>query len=219
MPRGLTPKITIVDYGLSNLFSVEHAFKHLGARVVVSSDPKEILKAEKLVIPGVAVFGEAMFQLSRRQLVEPILKHIRSGRFLLGICLGMQILFTFGEEFGLHEGLGVFQGKVVPLRPEASRGYEHYKIPNIGWHCLMIPSSRKTWTGTLLEDLEPQEALYFIHSFVPVFEEPSIVVAQMQWGERCYGVALQKENIFGVQFHPEKSGKQGLQILNRFLDL
>ena len=208
--------VTVVDYGLGNLFSIDRALTYLGASADITSSPEAIRRAGRLVLPGVGAFGDGMRQLQERGLIEPILAFAGSGRPLLGICLGMQLLFDESEEFGLYSGLGLIEGRVIRLHDQDPTG-RHVKVPHIGWNELHQPKHSEHWGSTPLDGLEEGDAVYFVHSFVPYPELDSVTIARMSYGGHWYCAAVQKENVLGVQFHPEKSGNVGLLVLRNFL--
>ena len=197
--------ITILDYSVNNLRSVQKAFEHLGHRTQVTSDPDEIGRAEKLVLPGVGAFGEAMRNLSAKGLVEPVVNHAQSDKPLLGVCLGMQLLFDWSDELGLHSGLGILGGRVRRFT-EAS----DLKIPHMGWSQLTFPRASKLYRG-----LDDGEMTYFVHSYHVLPEEESIVAATAHHGG-TFVAGVERNNVMGAQFHPEKSSAVGLRILDNF---
>lgn len=196
--------ITILDYSVNNLRSVQKAFEHLGHQTLVTSDPQVVSHAEKLVLPGVGAFGEAMRNLRQKELVEPILETVSSGRFVMGVCLGMQLLFDWSEELGLNRGLGILDGKIekFPASPDL-------KVPHMGWSGLEFPRESKLFAG-----LPRGEMCYFVHSYHAVCE-PEIVAASAHHGMR-FTAGVERENVMGAQFHPEKSSAVGLRILDNF---
>lgn len=207
-------KVTVVDYGLGNLFSIQRALTHLGADVEVTSDPERVGKADALILPGVGAFGDGMDQLRKRRLVEPILQAVGRGRPLLGICLGMQLFFTRSEEFGRHEGLGIIEGTVLKIQETDAAG-RRIKVPHVGWSPLHPAPAG--WSSTVLEGLSDGDSMYFVHSFVPFPEKGSVTVAQIEYGGHAYCALVEKGSVVGSQFHPEKSGQAGLQLLQNFL--
>jgi glutamine amidotransferase len=209
--------VTIVDYGSGNLLSVARAFERCGAAVTVSSDPASIEKAERLVLPGVGAFADGIAGLRSRGLVEPVLSHAGSGRPLLGICLGMQMLAGASEEFGLHDGLGLVPGRVVRVPSQSTTG-ERLKIPHIGWSEL-VPAPNAEWRGSMLDDTPPNKAIYLVHSFHLVPDDPRDLLAQCLYGGHALTAAVRRNAVMGCQFHPEKSAEAGLRILARFLKL
>lgn len=210
----------IVDYGVGNLLSAQRAFAHCGADVVVSSDPDEILRAERLILPGVGAFAHCMRQLEFCGLVEPLHQFIATGRPLLGICVGMQILFEESNEFGQHCGLGVIPG-VIERIPDTDASGAVHKIPHVGWNALRNPPevNEDRWSRSILEGFPTGGEVYFVHSYTAWPRSPSCRLADAAYGGRRISAAVQRENIHGTQFHPEKSGPLGLRIIERFLML
>jgi imidazole glycerol-phosphate synthase subunit HisH len=202
-------KVVVVDYGLGNMHSVIKALRHEGADVLVTESPADVRAAERLVVPGVGAFADNMAGLRQRSLVEPVLEFIATGRPFLGICVGMQVLLTESEEFGHHAGLGVIPGKVELIPKAPGR-----KVPHVGWNRI---SAVNAWAGSPLEPLEPGTALYFVHSYnaVPAHEEHRL--ADVDYAGHRISAAIRKDNVVGVQFHPEKSGTAGLVVLARYL--
>ena len=207
--------VTIVDYGVGNLFSVRKALEKCGANVVLSADPDVLLKSDRLVLPGVGAFGGAISELQRLGLAETIQKFAASGKPLLGICLGMQLLFDESEEFGLHAGLGLIPGRVVPI-PSISSNGDKLKIPHIGWISLNPSIPKNSWEGTVLSNVKPDDYVYFVHSFMAEPENLSDQLANCLYGGHSITAVVAHRNIIGCQFHPEKSGKVGLSILQTF---
>jgi glutamine amidotransferase len=209
--RGVGPT-AIVDYGLCNLASVARALRHLGSEPVITSDPDELRAASRVVLPGVGAFGTAMANLRERALVAPLQEYAASGRPLIGLCLGMQLLMDESDEGGLHRGLGIIAGRCARL-PRAPG----YKVPHIGWSGLE-PAARP-WTGTVLGRSAPGDTLYFVHSFhvLPVDERD--VLAYTTYGALRYCSVLARGSVYGCQAHPEKSSRTGLALLESFLSL
>jgi len=200
--------VTVIDYGVGNLRSVTKALEFLGSQVVLTSDPEQVTKASKLVLPGVGAFGTGMANLHQLNLVEAIQDAARRGVPLLGICLGLQLLFDESEEMGRHKGLGLMSGKVVRF-PERN----DLRIPHMGWNALRI---RKR--DPLFQDVPDGAMVYFVHSYFPAPDDPSVIAATTEHGVEFVS-AIAVDNIFGTQFHPEKSSQVGLQILRNFLAL
>ncbi len=201
--------ITVVDYQMGNLRSVQKAIEHIGGNAVISSDAAEIAAAEKLVLPGVGAFGDAMAEIRRRDLVQPIRDFVASGRPFLGICLGLQLLFDQGYEHGTHEGLGILAGEVVKFDLPPT-----YKVPHMGWNTITkhgkLPSS-----NPVLDAVDDGTHFYFVHSYYVRPADPSVVAMTCDYGgEFC--AAVQRDNIFATQFHPEKSQADGLKLLAGF---
>lgn len=200
--------VIVVDYGVGNLRSVTKALEFLGCEAKLTSDPDEVVKAEKLVLPGVGAFGTGMENLRRLNLIEPIKDAVKRGTPLLGICLGLQLLFEESEEMGQHEGLKLVRGKVVRF-PEI----DGIRIPHMGWNSICIRKREPLFVGV------PDESMvYFVHSYFPVPEDESVVAATTEHGVEFVS-AIAVDNIFGTQFHPEKSSQVGLQILRNFINL
>jgi imidazole glycerol-phosphate synthase subunit HisH len=208
-------QVTVVDYGIGNLFSVCRALEHCSAEVTLTSDPALIQTAPRLVLPGVGAFADGMQGLRDRGLIEPILHYAASGRPLLGICLGMQMLATASEEFGKHRGLGLIPGRVVAIPDHTTSGQPH-KIPHIGWNGLLAPAG-VSWNETLLGDTSEGTAVYLVHSYAVTPDDPAHRLADCVYGGHRICAAIRRDNIVGCQFHPEKSGEVGLRILRRFL--
>jgi len=207
-----TLNIVIVDCQTGNLFSVQHACKTVGLTPIISSKPKDILKADALILPGVGAFGDAMKNLQELQLVQPLKDFVASGRPFMGICLGMQILFSRSEEFGNHEGLNLIEGNVVKF-PSISDNGTKIKVPQIGWNKIFYPSELKiTWDNTPLEQVSNGEFMYFVHSYYACPSNSRDVLAITEYENVKYCSAIIKENIFATQFHPEKSAIEGIKI-------
>jgi glutamine amidotransferase len=212
-----TKKVAVVDYGVGNIFSVSRAIEHCGAEVVLSSDPAVLLAAERLVLPGVGAFANGMRELRERGLVEPLREYAASGKPFLGICLGMQMMLAVSEEFGTHEGLGLIPGRVVAIAGRGADGAP-VKVPHLGWGPLERPPERATWRGTVLEGIAEASTAYFVHSFAAVPESEANRLADTWHGDFRVCAALQRGNVAGCQFHPEKSGPVGLGIVRNFLE-
>lgn len=211
------PEVVVIDYGVGNLLSVRRALEHCGASVRVTSDPKLILAAPKVVLPGVGAFKKGMEELGRRGLDVVVREVATNGVPLLGICLGMQMLLDESDEFGMTAGLGLISGRVISVPTTSSDGHLQ-KIPHIGWNSLVLPRGRKSWQQSLLHDIKPGSAVYFVHSFMA---NPSSIehrIADCLYGDLPISAVIGQNNVFGCQFHPEKSGDVGLQVLKNFLD-
>jgi len=203
--------IAIVNYNMGNLGSVMNAFKKVGAHAVIESDPEKLQEYEKLVLPGVGAFGDAMEHLNSSGLGEAIVEFAKSGKYLMGTCLGMQLLFESSEEFGLTKGLNLVPGRVVAFDKEKFDNPK-LKIPHMGWNEMFTQREDAIFTG-----LEKEFYLYFVHSYHAVCEDKYAL------GKSYYGYAfvsaVNKENIYGFQPHPEKSHDNGLKIIENFVNL
>lgn len=200
--------IAIVDYGVGNLFSLQSSFKKIGAEAVVTGEKSVIENAEKILLPGVGAFADAAEKLRRSGLDEVVKAEVKKGKYMMGICLGMQLLFEKSYEYGEHDGLGLLKGKVVPMKGFIDSSL---KIPHIGWNSLLF-----TRPHFLFNHIKNGNHAYFVHSFHAVDCEDS-VIAQAEYG-KLLTAAVAKDNVLGCQFHPEKSGEVGLQILRAFIE-
>ncbi len=200
--------IAIVDYGMGNIRSVEKGFAKVGADVRITSDPKIIADAKGIVLPGVGAFRDCMKNLDNLKLLDSIVKEIQKGKPYLGICLGLQILFTESEEFGICKGLDVFKGKVVKFRFEGNQ--QLLKIPHMGWNTVKLVRKPPIFDG-----IQDNSYFYFVHSFYVAPKEKTIVASTTDYGMEFTSMVW-KDNVFATQFHPEKSQNLGLQILKGF---
>jgi len=199
--------IAIIDYGMGNLRSVQKGFERMGHEVVVTSDARTILNASKVVLPGVGAFPDCMRNLREHGLIDAVHMTITSGRPFLGICLGLQLLFTESEEFGISKGLDIIKGRVTRFKgPE----FADLKIPHMGWNSISIKRQVPA-----LQDVPDKSYVYFVHSFHVVPEDKSVIATTTHYGIEFVS-GIWKDNIFAVQFHPEKSQSLGLSILRRF---
>lgn len=207
--------ITMVDYGASNLRSAQKALEHVGANVVVTADPKFVLQATKLVLPGVGAFGAGIAALRRYGLDEAVREAAAQDVPLLGICLGMQFLFEWSEEMGHHQGLGLIQGRVVrfPATVEVNNYLESLKVPHVGWNEICSLGSHP-----LLQGIGDRPYGYFVHSYYCLPAVDDVVIARTDYG-LPFASIVGRGNVFGIQFHPEKSQKVGMQILRNFVSL
>lgn len=203
--------VAIIDYGMGNLKNVQKAFLSIGIEAQITSDPKVIINADKVVLPGVGAFRDAITTLKQTGLSEAIYEVVEKQTPLLGICLGMQLLFDKSYEYGTYEGLGILPGEIVHFRPENMKAQDgsQLKVPHMGWNNLEITKQAPLFEGV------PQESfVYFVHSYY-LETTADVVSAYTQYGSRI-AVAAQKGQVYATQFHPEKSGPVGIQILKNF---
>lgn len=205
--------IAIIDYGMGNLRSVQKGFEKIGAEAVVTSNPADLLKADRVVLPGVGAFRDCIHNLQQGGFVEPILQVIQQGKPFLGICLGLQLLFTESEEFGLHQGLGVIPGRVIHFPEGMSESGEKLPVPHMGWNQISIKGKQPLFQG-----IASGSNLYFVHSYFVTPLDPAVIAATCNYGiEFC--AAVRKDNVMATQFHPEKSQAIGLQMLKNFAEM
>lgn len=211
--------VAIVDYGMGNLFSVKHACENVGLEARVTAVPEEILNADAVILPGVGAFGNAMNNLRTLGLVKTLRDYIESGKLFLGICLGMQLLMSTSEEFGEHEGLCIFDGKVSKF-PKKNQKDQKLKVPQVGWNTInKCNGNAKSWDGTLLEGIEEGEFMYFVHSFyvAPANNEICFTTTSYEGIDYCSG--LVRKNVYALQFHPEKSAEKGILVYKNLAKL
>jgi glutamine amidotransferase len=211
-------EITIVDYGVGNLLSVKRALEYCGAKVCLTSNPDHVLSAQKLVLPGVGAFPKAMELLKKSGLDLSVKQYAKKSKPLLAICLGMQLLMEESEEFELTQGLGIIPGRVVPLPKMNWEGIRN-KIPHIGWGKLTQMDSDCNWQSSVLENIESGDSVYFVHSFMVETKSRGDCLAKVNYSGIEIPAVIRKGTITGCQFHPEKSGEVGLNILRTFVDL
>ena len=202
--------IAIVDYGVGNLFSLKSSFQSIGAEVVVSPDEAVIRSADKIILPGVGAFEDAAAKLRASGLDKVLIDEAKNGKPILGICLGMQMLFEKSFEYGEHEGLGLIKGSVVPMEGTIP---EDLKIPHIGWNALHFTKNK----SELFKYISENDCVYFVHSYYADGCDES-VIATAEYGKEITA-AVQSKNVYGCQFHPEKSGNVGLNILKAFCEM
>ena len=195
---------------MGNLASVKNAFSLLGKEVAVESDPHKLLQYDKLILPGVGAFGDAMEHLQENGMDEAVKSYAESGKYMLGICLGMQLLFDSSEEFGSNEGLGLIPGKIVGF--DTSKFSHPLKVPHMGWNRMF------TQEHELFKGMDKEHYLYFVHSFHAVCEYNNNSIGETEYGYR-FSSSVQNDNILGIQPHPEKSHKNGLALLKNFIEL
>lgn len=205
----------VIDYGIGNVFSVMRAIERLECRVELSSDPARILAADRVILPGVGAFGRAADKLKEMALDEVIHAYVATGKPFLGICVGMQLLMESGEEFGLHNGLGIIPGTVRRIEARDDLG-GRCRVPLIGWVEVDEPSEG-SWVGTPFAVTGPHSAFYFVHSFQAEVSDPACRIAYHRFGDAEITSAVRKDNVTGVQFHPERSARTGQRFLSAFL--
>ncbi len=202
--------IAIIDYGMGNLRSVQKGFEKVGHAAVVTSDPRAIMDAGHVVLPGVGAFPDCMRNLEERGLLDVVSKVIGSGRPFLGICLGLQLLFTESEEFGVHKGLDIIKGRVVKFSELRTPNSELLKVPHMGWNTLSIKKRPPA-----LEGIDDGSYFYFVHSYYVVPEDKDVAATTTNYGIDFVS-SIWRDNVFASQFHPEKSQEKGLRILKNF---
>ena len=202
-------RVAVIDYGMGNLFSVQQACNVAGMRSVLTSDKRSILNADGVILPGVGAFGRAMEYLNMLDLVDTITTFIQSGKPFMGICLGMQLLFSESEEFGSTKGLNVIRGKVRKF-PLENRMGDKVKVPQIGWN--QIYKTNKKTPQSPLKDVMDGEFMYFVHSFYTEPDDQSCILTETNYTDVTYCSSILQENVFATQFHPEKSAQEGIKI-------
>jgi glutamine amidotransferase len=214
----LSPKIAIIDYKLSNLFSVQHACEFVGLNARITSSADEIQSADAAILPGVGAFGDAIKNLENLGLIGVIQNFIKSKKPFLGICLGLQLLFTESEEFGKYHGLDVIPGKVVKFPHTDSKG-TIVKVPQIGWNSINAPRHNpKKWENSPLSSLTNGELMYFVHSYYIVPQNKNDILTETKYGETIYASSIIHNNVIAFQFHPEKSGSEGIKIYKHWAE-
>lgn len=212
------PKAAIIDYGMGNLFSVRQAFHYVGLNAEITSEPNRIFQADALVLPGVGAFGDAIQKLRDKKLIGPIKDSIKDGKPFMGICLGMQLLMSKSSEFGEHDGLNVIKGKVKRLSDE--KNHIKVKIPHMQWNRISWPrSDPDIWNKSPLTGIINGEFMYFVHSYYAEPEDSDIVLSLTNYGGLNFCSSLLLENIFACQFHPEKSGKEGIKVYKNWANM
>jgi glutamine amidotransferase len=206
-------RVSIIDYGMSNLLSICRAFEHIGAKVDVIDDPGKVLSSDYLVLPGVGAFPDGMKELDKRGLTIPIREFAASGKPLMGVCLGMQMLLSKSYEHTETAGLDIIEGEVLAL----PRDMAGFKVPNINWHSAEENSGVK-WEKSIFDKTKAATCFYFVHSYYARPARNENVLATSQFGDLKFTSAVIKDNVSGTQFHPEKSGEDGLNLLRSFMD-
>ncbi|MGJ3259914.1 MAG: imidazole glycerol phosphate synthase subunit HisH [Rhodospirillales bacterium] len=209
------PEVTVVDYDSGNVFGVSRALAHLGGNVNLTGDPDAIANAERLILPGVGAFHAAWTLLDDRGLIEPIRAFVATGRPFLGICVGMQLLLEEGTEFGRHPGFGFVGGAVERIDDTGADGAPH-RVPRVGWYALR--PGPKLRAGSVMARMDDDDAVYFVHSFAARPTDEADVATWSDYNGRTITAAVERDNVLGVQFHPERSGASGLKLLSGFLE-
>jgi len=212
--------IAIVDLGTGNILSIKNALEKYNQKVIVTNNKGDLHKANKIVLPGVGAFKKAMNTLHKLNLVKTLTKIHKENKPILGICLGMQLLFQESNEFGCYKGLGFLNGKVVLLSNTSKNGLA-LKVPHIGWNKIELPNNKKKvfWNKTILKHIKPDSYLYYVHSYHAVQYKEENILALSFYGDNSIAAVVREGNTIGCQFHPEKSGKIGLNILKAFSSL
>ena len=209
-------KITIIDYKCGNILNLVRAIKHLGYEVEMTSEKKKIINSSHVILPGVGAFGNAMKQLENQNLNKVILEYAKLNNPLLGICLGMQILLTEGNEFGRHSGLNLIEGEVIKI---SNNKIKEIKIPHMGWNELYPNKNEKKWKNKILGNESLGKSFYFAHSYVCSIKKKDYIIAVSDYMGVSIPAVISKNNIYGCQFHPEKSSDVGLSFLKNFCDI
>jgi glutamine amidotransferase len=205
--NGSKKNVAIVDYGLGNLFSIKQACEHAGLNAVITAEIRQILDADAVILPGVGAFGDAMESLRKGDLVSPLLDMAASGKPLVGICLGLQLLMTESYEFGRHRGLGLIDGPVVRFETGGIA-----KVPEVGWNRIRRSANGNSWDRSLLKDIPDGDFMYFVHSFYAKPEDSRVTLSFSQYGTVEFCSSIRKGQIHAFQFHPERSGPSGLTL-------
>jgi imidazole glycerol-phosphate synthase subunit HisH len=208
--------VTVVDYDCGNLFSVARTIEHFNGRVEMATTPEQVIVADRLILPGVGAFGTVMNALRQYDLVSAVREFAKAGRPFLGICVGMQVMMDYSEEFGSNDGLALIPGAVRAIPKTKSDGTPH-PVPHIGWSELQEHDAG--WEGTLFDGLGSQDAVYFVHSFAAAPDKQENILATCSYNGQPITAAIVRDNMTGCQFHPEKSGPVGLKIIHNFMDM
>jgi imidazole glycerol-phosphate synthase subunit HisH len=213
MSKRRHPKVAIIDYDMGNIFSVRHVCSHVGLDCIVTSDSHELSIADAAILPGVGAFGEAMENLKRLGLISTIKDFIAAGKPFLGVCLGLQLLFTTSEEFGIHEGLNIIPGTILKFKHEDAEGNK-VKIPHMGWNRIFKPAREgpNPWDASPLRGIREGAYMYFVHSYYVVPDSHDVVASITDYAGIRYCSGILYKNVFATQYHPEKSAREGIKI-------
>ena len=209
-------KIAIVDYGCGNILNLVRAIQFLGYEVEATHDNKKIINSSYVILPGVGAFGNAMKQIEKYNLRNTILEYAKSDKPLLGICLGMQILLTVSYEFGTHKGLGLIEGEVIKI---SNKNNKEIKIPHVGWNEIYPNNDKKEWKNKILKNSLIGKNFYFVHSFACITKNSDSTIAVCNYSGISIPAVVSVDNVFGCQFHPEKSANNGLAFLKNFCEI
>jgi glutamine amidotransferase len=207
--------IAVIDYEIGNIRSILNALEQFGKAARLTRDRSEILGAEGVILPGVGAFSHGMEKLKEHGLVDVIHDYVKTSKPLMGICLGMQLLFDSSEEFGHCNGLGLIPGEVVKLE---TFNMQFEKLPHVSWNEIAEPNGH-SWKGTILNNIKPNTDMYFVHSYAAKPNDSSHVLSTTEYSENTFCSSVHKDNIYGCQFHPEKSATEGLKIIKNFIEL
>jgi glutamine amidotransferase len=207
--------VSIIDFHMGNLFSVKNACDYVRLKTIITSDKSVLMNSNAIIIPGVGAFGVAIDNLKKLDLIAPIKNFIESGKPVMGICLGMQLLMSESEEFGNHKGLDIIPGRVVKFKNNKT---SKLKVPQVGWNQIFT-DNMGLWENTPLKTTDNYEFMYFVHSYYTIPDNKEYVLSNTNYSDIIYCSGIQKENIFAFQFHPERSSKSGLEIYKNFKEL
>ncbi len=212
-------RVVIIDFGMGNLFSIKQACEYVGLKATIISNPADLLDSQAAILPGVGAFADAMENLKGLNLIDPIKKFVEQGRPLMGICLGMQLLMTESEEFGLHQGLNIIPGRVIKFA-KAEKTDKGLKVPQVGWNRITQPPNAKDkgWQKSPLAGLAQGAFMYFVHSFYAVPDSKEIVLSLTTYEGIQYCSSLFYRSTFACQFHPERSGLEGLRVYQNWVE-
>lgn len=212
-------KVAVLDYGMGNLFSVKQACEYAGLTPVTTSEVSEIMAADALILPGVGAFGDAMANLKKLDLISPVKEFIDSGKSFMGVCLGIQLLFTESEEHGQHKGFDIFSGSVKKFPSKNSEG-KNVKVPQVGWNRINRAGSTEIiWEDSPVKRTEIGQFMYFVHSYYVIPEDQKIVCTETEYENITFCSTIVANNIFAVQYHPEKSADQGLRMYKNWAEI